>query len=87
MDFFKSVPGLLITLGIILLIVALIILLVQSKKVKKANKKAAAGGEQPAPGVNPQQASDRRTGCRIRRQYCLWGGNLFPFLPSGSDIR
>ena len=62
MDFFKSVPGLLITLGIILLIVALIILLVQSKKVKKANKKAAAGGEQPAPGVNPQQASVQPAG-------------------------
>ena len=57
MDFFKSVPGLLITLGIVLLVVALVILLVQSKKVKKANKKAAAGGGQPVPATNAVQPS------------------------------
>ena len=59
MDFFKSVPGLLITLGIVLLVVALVILLVQSKKVKKANKKAAAaaGGGQPVPEANAVQPS------------------------------
>lgn len=62
MDFFKSVPGLLITLGIVLLIIALIILVVQSKKVKKANKKAAAGGEQPVPGNVPAQPSVQPAG-------------------------
>ena len=63
MDFFKSVPGLLITLGIVLLVVALIILLVQSRKVKKANKKAAAaGGEQPVPGANAVQPSVQPAG-------------------------
>ena len=64
MDFFKSVPGLLITLGIVLLVVALVILLVQSKKVKKANKKAAAaaGGGQPVPEANAVQPSVQPAG-------------------------